>query len=104
MQVLSALIAVCGAVTLSRMNLEDIRREMENLKENCNFDKLTTKYNILICCALLLFICGGTLLLGMILLTVSFILKCSKVFVIVVSYMYHLHASYNDSVFGIQLH
>ena len=81
---------MCGPVTLSRMNLEDIWTEMENLKVQCNFDNIQT------CCALLLFTCGGTLLLEMILLTVSFILKCSKVFVIVVSYMY-LHASREDS-------
>ena len=55
LQILSALIAVCGTVTLSRMNLEDIQIKMKNLKESCNFDswKLTTEYNILIYYALL---------------------------------------------------
>ena len=83
-QIFSALIIVCGAVTLSRVR----ERQISCSNRDYRLSETTTKYNpLLICSALLLAICGVTLLLEMILLTVSFVLKCNKIFTIVVSYM-----------------
>jgi hypothetical protein len=76
LQIFSAVIIVCGAVTLSRLR----DRKNHGLCKNSDEDD-----TLLRCSALLLAICGVTLLLEIMLLTVSFILN-NKIFAIVVSY------------------
>ena len=83
-QISSALIIVCGAVTLSRMR----ERQISCSNHHYRPSETTTKYNpLLICSALLLAICGVALLLETILLTIS---KCNKnlIFTIVVCELY----------------
>lgn len=82
-QIFSVLTIVCGVITLSRMRGEQI---------SCSSDDYRLPS------ALLLAVCGVALLLEMILFTVSLVLKCNKIFTIVVSYMCthpsnYLHAS-----------
>ena len=87
-QIFSALTIVCGAVTLSRMRERLFSCSNRDDVDRYRPSETTTKYNpLLICSALLLAICGVVLLLETILLIVSFVLKCNKIFTIVVSYM-----------------
>ena len=77
---------MCGAVALSKVIQEERRLPAEH-RDHYYGQELIADYNKLkICCALLLFVCGSTLLLEIALLTISFILKSNQVFVIVVSY------------------
>ena len=101
LQIFSVLTIVCGTVTLSRMR----ERQISCSNRYYRLSETTTKHNpLLICSALLPAVCGVALLLEMILLTVSFVLKCNKIFAIMVSYMCTHPSNYlHASVSGFQL-
>ena len=89
LQILLVLAGVSGAVTLSKVNYEFVKLEIQYLQAgNPDGWKRTINFNTLLCCALLLFACGSTLLLEIILLPISLVQKGSKIFVIVVSYLH----------------
>ena len=88
MQVFAGLAALCGAITISKVEFEYIDDEAEYLQRNSANWEYAINFNVLMCCVLLLLASGGTLIIEIIMLVVSVVKKSSKAVVIVVSYSY----------------
>ena len=85
-QTFAGLAALYGIIAISRVEFSHIQDEAEYLQYNSANRKYVMNFNVLLCCVLLLFASGATLILKIVSLIVSVVKKSSKVFVIVVSY------------------
>ena len=86
MQVFAALTALCGAISISKVEFRSIEYEAKYIQRNPGQWEIAINFNTLICCVILLLASGGSLITEIILLIVSVVKKSSKVIVIVVSY------------------